>query len=108
VPIAFGNQTCRISASAGTVLSLAFSVQRAAVLLHAADLALYAAKHAGRACHRFYHRDMQDDETTDADVPADEQGNNGKAATRPTENGPLAAHPASAASRALRPPAGAA
>jgi len=108
VPIAFGNQTCRISASAGTVLSPAFSAPRAAVLLHAADLALYAAKHAGRACHRFYHPDMQDDRATNADVPTDQQDNNGKAAPQPAENGPLAAHPASAASRALRPPAGAA
>ncbi len=69
VPIAFGNQTCRISASAGTVINRASSDPQAATLLHAADLALYAAKHAGRACHRFYHPDMQGGATSRALQP---------------------------------------
>lgn len=54
VPIAFGNQTCRISASAGTVVWGAPGNPQAAQLLNEADLALYAAKRAGRACHRFF------------------------------------------------------
>ncbi len=61
VPIPFGNNTCSISASAGTVIRAASAQPEAAQLLHEADLALYAAKHAGRACHRFYHPDMRED-----------------------------------------------
>ncbi|MFT7596033.1 MAG: diguanylate cyclase (GGDEF)-like protein [Paracoccaceae bacterium] len=53
-PMSFGAQTCRISASAGTVLSGPSQHPEAAQLLHDADLALYAAKRAGRACHRFF------------------------------------------------------
>ena len=63
VPIPFGNNSCRISASAGTVIRAASAQPEAAQLLHEADLALYAAKRAGRACHRFYHPDMHDDTT---------------------------------------------
>lgn len=57
-PMPFGTQTCRISASAGTVLCGPSQHPKAAQLLHNADLALYAAKHAGRACHRFFDPDM--------------------------------------------------
>ncbi len=60
VPIAFGDHTCRISASAGSVFWRASGDPQADQLLHEADLALYAAKHAGRACHRFFHPDMRD------------------------------------------------
>lgn len=59
-PMPFGTQTCRISASAGTVLSGPSQHPDPARLLHDADLALYAAKHAGRACHRFFHPSMHD------------------------------------------------
>ncbi len=59
-PIAFGTRTCRISASAGTVVRSPSAKSEAGQLLHAADLALYGAKRAGRACHRFFHRDMLD------------------------------------------------
>jgi diguanylate cyclase (GGDEF)-like protein len=62
-PIVFGDQTCRISASVGTVIRAAASRPEAAQLLHEADLALYAAKHAGRACHRFFQPDMLEAET---------------------------------------------
>ncbi len=58
-PIAFGNQTCRISASAGTVLCGPSENPLAAQLLQDADLALYAAKNAGRACHRFFTKEMR-------------------------------------------------
>ncbi|MCF6231885.1 MAG: GGDEF domain-containing protein [Rhodobacteraceae bacterium] len=67
-PIPFGNQTCRISASAGTVIWSTEGEPKAADLLHEADLALYAAKRAGRACHKFYYPEMraesQDNTTT--------------------------------------------
>jgi len=57
-PIPFGNQACRISASAGTVFYCSADASQAADLLHKADLALYAAKRAGRACHRFFEPEM--------------------------------------------------
>ncbi len=57
-PMPFNGDICRISASAGTVLSTQFSKPDGAEMLHAADLALYAAKRAGRACHFFYTEDM--------------------------------------------------
>ncbi len=69
-PIRFGDQTCRISASAGTVIWCNEGEPKAADLLHEADLALYAAKRAGRACHKFYCSEMrvenQDNSTTQA------------------------------------------
>ena len=64
VPIAFGSQTCRISASAGTIVQGAGDASPAARLLHKADLALYAAKRAGRACHRFFDPEMLNEDTT--------------------------------------------
>jgi diguanylate cyclase (GGDEF)-like protein len=54
IPISYGDQLCRISGSIGTVLSPAGSQKDAAKLLNEADVALYAAKRAGRACHFFY------------------------------------------------------
>ena len=58
-PISFGNQTCRISASAGTVIWCNEGEPKASDLLYEADLALYAAKRAGRACHKFYTPEMR-------------------------------------------------
>ena len=52
-PIPFQGKECRISASAGTVMSLDYETPDAATLLEDADRALYASKHAGRAQHRF-------------------------------------------------------
>lgn len=59
-PITFGEETCRISASAGTVLSSQLPARQASRLLQAADQALYQAKRSGRACHRFYDLAMED------------------------------------------------
>jgi diguanylate cyclase (GGDEF)-like protein len=62
-PIPFQGRDCRISASIGTVLSTQSAVPgpaTAAALLAAADTALYAAKHAGRGCHRFFTAGMGD------------------------------------------------
>lgn len=53
-PMKFEGAECRISCSIGTALSTQFEVLKAVDILHAADLALYAAKRAGRSCHRFY------------------------------------------------------
>ncbi|WP_420005594.1 diguanylate cyclase domain-containing protein [Arenibacterium sp. LLYu02] len=53
-PIMYGAEVCRISGSAGTVLSSSMARPDPAVLLHQADVALYAAKRAGRAQHMFY------------------------------------------------------
>ncbi|MEY8840134.1 diguanylate cyclase, partial [Cribrihabitans sp. XS_ASV171] len=58
-PIRFGKEVCRISASAGTALSSQFRAPDAAQILNAADMALYAAKRAGRACHRFHRSEGQ-------------------------------------------------
>ncbi len=57
-PIPFGGQNCRVSASIGTVLSGDSAPAQPADLLHKADLALYASKRAGRACHTFYSDTM--------------------------------------------------
>ena len=92
-PIAFGEQTCRISASAGTVIRSASARPEAAQLLHEADLALYAAKRAGRACHRFYHPDMLAAETK-----------NGVAVRRADEAGGAGKEPAPTASASECPP----
>lgn len=65
-PIPFGGQMCRISASIGTVLSSSSTSINAAQLLHEADVALYAAKRAGRACHYFYEPGMDSGPTDEA------------------------------------------
>lgn len=57
-PMPFGGQICKISASIGTVLSEQSSARDPAELLHKADMALYASKHAGRGCHSFYSETM--------------------------------------------------
>jgi diguanylate cyclase (GGDEF)-like protein len=59
-PVPFEGQVCRISGSIGIVLKETAAVQDPADLLQKADVALYASKRAGRACHRFYSPDMAD------------------------------------------------
>ena len=61
-PIPHASELCRISASIGTVMSAADNPKDAAQLLNEADVALYAAKHAGRACHFFYEPKMDGDD----------------------------------------------
>lgn len=62
-PVPYGGRLCKISASAGTTLST-WNAQpvSAADMLHQADLALYAAKRAGRSQHLFFEQGMQKDE----------------------------------------------
>lgn len=54
VPIPFDGAMCKISASIGTVLSSDYEVPTDEQMFADADVALYASKHAGRACHSFY------------------------------------------------------
>ncbi|WP_224825859.1 GGDEF domain-containing protein [Cognatishimia sp. MH4019] len=63
-PIPFNGEECRISASAGTTISADYEDPQAAILMDDADVALYASKRAGRACHTFYAsalRDIEDE-----------------------------------------------
>ncbi len=64
-PIPFDGKDCRISASAGTTISIDYDDPEAAILMDDADVALYASKRAGRACHTFYAPMLRDtkDET---------------------------------------------
>jgi len=58
IPISFNDQICKISGSIGTVIAAQDSDLSAEQLLEAADVALYASKHKGRACHTFFHPDL--------------------------------------------------
>ncbi len=58
-PVLFEGKECRISASAGTSLSSDSVPLDALSLIHQADLALYAAKNAGRGRHIFYRSEME-------------------------------------------------
>ncbi len=58
-PVPFEGKLCRISASAGTSLAKEARPRDAATLIHQADLALYAAKNAGRGQHLFYQPNME-------------------------------------------------
>ncbi|QBF31173.1 GGDEF domain-containing protein [Thalassococcus sp. S3] len=60
VPIPFDGNLCRISCSIGTVLSSDYRATDAASLLDDADVALYASKHAGRACHTYYAPELRE------------------------------------------------
>ena len=59
VPIPFEGAFCKISGSAGTVVSTDYQRPTADQLLGDADAALYAAKHAGRGCHVFFTGEMR-------------------------------------------------
>lgn len=54
VPIPWQGESCRISASIGTTLSIDYPFPEAAQMLSDADQALYAAKRAGRALNVFH------------------------------------------------------
>lgn len=58
-PVPFEGKMCQISASVGTALAQDAVPRDAQTLIHQADLALYAAKKAGRGCHLFYQPDME-------------------------------------------------
>ncbi len=78
-PVAFGGQSCRISASAGTTLSNWQKVPDAQELLNQADLALYAAKRAGRAQHCFYREGMEKNGAAAAGASASSMASRGPA-----------------------------
>ncbi len=59
-PIPFEDKLCHISGSAGTSVSTDFEKVDVAVMLHQADVALYASKNAGRAQHFFYDPSMEE------------------------------------------------
>lgn len=61
-PIRFGDQICHVSASIGIAIA-GQDAETPADLLHRADLALYAAKRAGRGRHRFFRPAMLEDVT---------------------------------------------
>jgi diguanylate cyclase (GGDEF)-like protein len=65
-----GASRARISASAGTVLSLEYDRPEAAQMLADADLALYTSKRMGRACHTFFEPEMRDEAVAPAPPPA--------------------------------------
>lgn len=65
-PIPFEGHDCRISASIGTVCLLGHKHPPVADLLSDADVALYASKHAGRACQTFYSSALREKPATAA------------------------------------------
>lgn len=58
-PIPFGADNCRISASIGITMSEDYDTLDVAVLQEDADIALYASKNRGRACHTFYELSLR-------------------------------------------------
>lgn len=59
-PILFEGKTAHISASIGTTRSQDYDFPDIDQMMSDADLALYAAKEAGRGCHMFFSPDMRD------------------------------------------------
>ena len=59
-PIPFEDTTCKISASIGTVWIEQGERPCTTELLANADIALYASKHAGRACQTFYTPELRE------------------------------------------------
>jgi len=68
-PILYEGKTCEISASIGTVWIQGGERLSLDSILADADLALYASKHAGRACQTFYTPEMRDAPANDAPPP---------------------------------------
>ncbi|KMK68094.1 diguanylate cyclase domain-containing protein [Puniceibacterium sp. IMCC21224] len=54
-PMYFGGQSCRISGSVGITIRANGDRRDAMQLMQEADMALYASKRAGRACHTFFN-----------------------------------------------------
>lgn len=69
-PMSFNGHSCRVSASIGIALSTDAGASDAWSMLHAADLALYAAKRAGRGCARFYDPSLMMESTNAVPVAA--------------------------------------
>lgn len=59
-PIAFNGEVARISGSIGTTRSSSYATPRLAVMMDDADLALYAAKQAGRGRHVAFTSALRD------------------------------------------------
>jgi len=53
-PVMYNGQECRVSGSIGATLSCAYETPDLARMMEDSDLALYAAKARGRACHVLY------------------------------------------------------
>lgn len=58
-PLSIGGEVARISGSIGTTRSANYATPRLAVMMDDADLALYAAKEAGRGCHVAFAPDLR-------------------------------------------------
>ncbi len=70
-PIPYGGHMCNVSASVGTTIGNRASRLDAAELIHQADVALYAAKRAGKACHRFFKPGMEAESIAVASQPTE-------------------------------------
>ena len=53
-PIPYDDVTCRISGSVGTTISDYYEIPEIDRMMQDADVALYASKHKGRACHTIF------------------------------------------------------
>ncbi|WP_380057698.1 GGDEF domain-containing protein [Falsihalocynthiibacter sp. SS001] len=53
-PIPYNGSMCRISCSLGSTISIFYSKPSSNVMLNDADIALYASKNKGRACHTIF------------------------------------------------------
>ncbi|MDT8326722.1 MAG: diguanylate cyclase [Roseovarius sp.] len=60
-PVLYNGHECRVSGSIGVTLSCAYDGPEVACMMADADLALYAAKARGRACHVIYDPDLRED-----------------------------------------------
>jgi len=70
-PIMFEGRACRISGSAGTTVTTKYERPEADLLLHHADIALFASKNAGRGQHKIFTDDML---TLDISAPTGARG----------------------------------
>ncbi len=57
-PILYKGRPCRISASIGTTVSDRYEQPQKEEMMRDADIALYASKHRGRACHTVFSADL--------------------------------------------------
>lgn len=80
-PVVFQDVTCRISGSLGIATSDFYARLDADQMMHDADLALYASKHAGRATATVFDPTIHDESL--ANAPSDDQ--RGQAAPNPDE-----------------------